>query len=153
MDIGSIFAGFALALLTVAFVALPFLQNRGKVTTEAERQSSKLQASRDRVLDRLQEMDIDFGMGKILDEDYRVQRQALLKEGADILRRIDALKEGGHVRPEGTDIDDEIEAAVAQIKSERKDRSGGFCPACGSEVKAGDLFCIRCGNTLSEVEE
>ncbi len=153
MDIGSIFAGLALALLTVAFVALPIFQHRGKGITEAERQSSKLQASRDRVLDSLQELEMDFNPGKILEEDYRVQRQTLMKEGAGILRRIDDLKAGGHVRSEGADIDDEIEAAIAQIKSERKDRRGGFCPSCGSEVKAGDLFCIRCGNTLAEVEE
>ena len=153
MDIGSILAGLALTLLTVAFVTIPFLQHRGKGITELERQSSMLQASRDRVLDSLQEMEIDFGTGKILDEDYRDQRQALMKEGAGILRRIDVLMTDGHVRPAGGDIDDEIEAAIAQIKSERKDRSGGFCPSCGSEVKADDLFCIRCGNMLSEVEE
>lgn len=153
MDIGSIFAGLALALLTVAFVVLPFLQHRGKGITEAERQSSELQAGRDRVLNSLQELEIDFGTGKILEEDYRGQRQALMKEGAGILRRIDALKVGSHVRIEGGDIDDEIEAAIAQIRSEKGDRSGGFCPSCGSEVKAGDLFCIRCGNTLAEVEE
>ncbi|MCJ7823483.1 MAG: zinc ribbon domain-containing protein [Anaerolineales bacterium] len=153
MDIGSILAGLALTLLTVAFIALPFLQHRGKRVTEAERQFSELQAGRDRVLNNLQEMEIDFDTGKILEEDYRSQRQALLKEGAGILRQIDALKAEGHELPEGHDIDNEIEAAVAQIRSARDEGNGKFCPSCGEEVKAGDLFCIRCGSTLSEVEE
>ncbi len=153
MDIGSILAGLALTLLTVAFVAIPLIQHRGKDVTEAERLSSELQAGRDRVLNSLQELEMDFNIGKILEDDYQDQRQALMKEGAGILRRIDILKAGGDVPFEGSEIDDEIEAAIAQIRSEKEDRSGGFCPSCGAEVKAGDIFCIRCGNTLAEVEE
>ena len=153
MDIGSILAGLALTLLTVAFVALPFLQHRGKGITEAERLSSELQAGRDRVLNSLQELDMDFNTGKILEVDHQSQRQALMKKGAGILRRIDALKTDGYVRPEGRFVDDEIEAAIAQVRSERDEASSGFCPSCGSEVKAGDLFCIRCGVTLSEGEK
>ena len=153
MDIGSILAGLALTLLTVAFVALPLIQHRGKGVTDTERLSSELQAGRDRVLNSLQELEMDFNTGKILEEDYREQRQALMKEGAGILRRIDVLNAGGDVSSEGDEIDDEIEAAIAQIRSEKEDGGGGFCPSCGSEVKAGDLFCIRCGNTLAGVEE
>jgi len=153
MDIGSILAGLALTLLTVAFVAIPLIQHRGKDVTETERLSSELQAGRDRVLSSLQELEMDFNTGKILEEDYREQRQALMKEGAEILRRIDVLKAGGDVSPEGNEIDDEVEAAIAQIRSEKEDGDGGFCPSCGSEVKADDLFCIRCGNMLAEAEE
>ncbi len=153
MDIGSILAGLALALLTVAFVAIPLIQHRGKDVTDKERLSSELQAGRDRVLNNLQELEMDFNTGKILEKDFREQRQALMKKGADILRRIDVLNAGGDVSPEGDEIDDEIEAAIAQIRSEKEDENGGFCPSCGSEVKVGDLFCIRCGNTLAEAEE
>ena len=153
MDIGSILAGLALTLLTVAFVALPLIQHRGKGVTDTERLSSELQAGRDRVLNSLQELEMDFNTGKILEEDYREQRQALMKEGAGILRRIDVLNAGGDVSPKEDVIDDEIEAAIAQIRNEKEDGNSGFCPSCGSEVKAGDLFCIHCGNTLSEAEE
>ncbi len=153
MDIGSILAGLALTLLTVAFVAIPLIQHRGRDVTETERLSSELQAGRDRVLSSLQELEMDFNTGKILEEDYQDQRQALMKEGAGILRRIDVLKAGGDVSPKGDEIDDEIEAAIAQIRSDKENGDGGFCPSCGSEVKAGDLFCIRCGNTLAGMEE
>jgi len=153
MDIGSILAGLALTLLTVAFVAIPLIQHRGKGVTDTERLSSELQAGRDRVLNSLQELEMDFNTGKILEEDYREQRQALMKEGAGILRRIDVLNAGGEVSPEGNEIDDEIEAAIAQIRSEKEDGDGGFCPSCGSEAKADDLFCVRCGNTLAEARE
>ena len=48
-------------------------------------------AERDRVLNSLQELDFDFKLGKIPDEDYPTQRANLLKKGADILRKIDDL--------------------------------------------------------------
>ena len=153
MDIGSILAGLALTVLTVAFVAVPLIQHRGKHVTDTERLSSELQAGRDRVLNSLQELEMDFNTGKILEEDYREQRQVLMKEGAGILRRIDVLNAGGDMSTKGDEIDDEIEAAIAQIRSEKEDGNGGFCPSCGAEVKADDLFCIRCGNTLAEEEE
>ncbi len=153
MDIGSILAGLALTLLTVALVALTIIQHRGKSETETERLSSELQAGRDRVLNSLQELEMDFNTGKILEEDYRSQRQVLMREGAGILRRIDVLKAGGHVHLDDRNIDDAIEAAIARARGEKSEGNSGFCPACGGEVKTGDLFCIRCGNTLSEVEE
>ena len=154
MDIGSILAGLALIMLTAAFVALPLVQHRGKRISEEERQLSELQAGRDRVLYSLQELEMDFNTGKIPEDDFREQREALMQEGAGILRQIDSLKAGSHVSSEGHDLDDEIEAAVAKVRSAKKnDGSHQFCPSCGSEVMAGDLFCIRCGYMLSEGEE
>ncbi len=143
MDIGSILAGLALTLLTVVFVALPLIQHRGKGVTDTERLSSELQAGRDRVLNSLQELEMDFNTGKILEEDYREQRQALLKKGAEILRQIDVLNAGGDGSTEGDDIDDEIEAAIAQIRRKKGEGNGGFCPSCGAEVMVEDLLCIR----------
>jgi hypothetical protein len=153
MDIGSILAGVALLLLTAAFVALPLVQHSGKRISEEERQSSELQAGRDRVLFSLQELEMDFNTGKVTESDYLEQREALMQEGAGILRQIDSLQGGGQTGIGGTDFEDEIEAAVARARSENNDGgSQGFCPSCGSEVMAGDLFCIRCGNTLTEGE-
>ena len=112
-----------------------------------------LQAGRDRVLNNLQELEMDFSTGKVLEEDYRSQRQALMLEGAGILRQIDALSTHGRMRPDEGGIDEEIEAAVARVRNARDETGGFYCPSCGNEAMAGDLFCIRCGSTLSEVEE
>lgn len=47
--------------------------------------------------------------------------------------------------------DREIERAVRDL---RRSRSRGelACPACGQAYQAGDLFCVRCGGALSQVE-
>ena len=61
-------------------------------------------AERDRVINSLQELDFDFKLGKIPDEDYPAQRAELLQKGADILRKLDALQ------PQPIS-DDEVESA------------------------------------------
>jgi uncharacterized OB-fold protein len=53
--------------------------------------------------------------------------------------------------------DAEIERAVRNLrrtKSERRTRSQGglSCPSCGNAYQEGDLFCVRCGSSLPEVE-
>ena len=53
--------------------------------------------------------------------------------------------------------DAEIEQQVRNLRrsrSERRTRSRGglSCPSCGKAYQAGDLFCVRCGSGLTEVE-
>ncbi len=53
--------------------------------------------------------------------------------------------------------DAEIEQEVRNLRrtqSERRTRSRGglSCPSCGKAYQAGDLFCVRCGGGLPEVE-
>ena len=51
----------------------------------------------------------------------------------------------------------EIERAVRDLRRTRSgrptpSRGGLSCPSCGRSYQKGDLFCVRCGNSLPEVE-
>ncbi len=146
MDIGSILIGLALALLVAVYIGRPILQKSGQTVSGEDRKLSELQAQRDRVLNRLQELDMDFAMGKLLEQDYRAERDGLMLQGAEILRAIDSLV--GAMPDPGTGQGDEIEAEIARIRGKGKPTGGGFCPHCGAEVQAGDAFCTRCGTSL-----
>src|SRR5690349_50087 len=98
--IGSLFLILALALVVGLFIAQPFFKNvsgsnADKESTvrsaeeEREHQRSSLLAERDRVLNALQELDFDYALGKVPAEEYPLQRSALLKTGADVLRHLD----------------------------------------------------------------
>jgi hypothetical protein len=125
MDLGSIFLVLALLVLVALFVARPFFDHTQPVSAEAEAQDlqlSALMAERDRVLAALQELDFDYSLGKIPEEDYPAQRSRLLQYGADVLRKIDAA-EGASVSdvkaPTDTEAtetlsaEDRIEATIA----------------------------------------
>lgn len=152
MDLGSIFFGLALVVLTGAFIARPFFEGRATAFSKSERHLSELQAERDRILATISELDMDHTMGKIIPEDYRPQREALVSRGAEVLRMIDALQ-GIAVEPildsdRDVELDAELESAVAQLRTEHEQADGGFCGSCGEKVVAEDQFCSRCGARL-----
>jgi len=91
MELTAIFFSLAVLILVCMFRYAPFMEKRCRPVTEEEHDLSALMAERDRVINSLQELDFDFKLGKIPDEDYPVQRASLLQKGADILRKIDSL--------------------------------------------------------------
>ncbi len=131
--IGSLLFLLALMLIVVVFIARPFLRKAAApgqaqsgllsdVEDEREHQRSSLLAERDRVLTALQDLDFDFVLGKVPQEDYPEQRAVLLQSGADVLRKLDQLQ------PEtvSTGIaEDRIEAAVAARRADALQRTEG----------------------------
>jgi NADH pyrophosphatase NudC (nudix superfamily) len=126
-------------------------------------------AERDRVINSLQELDFDFKLGKIPEEDYPTQRTSLLQKGADLLRKIDTIApqpvsvqdadtrieraiaarraDASVNRPEPTD--DDLESMIQARRKGRKEKSSGFCPKCGKPVMVSDRFCPSCGKSLA----
>ncbi len=175
MDIGAIFLTLTLALLVGLFVGRPLFQSAARLPKKLEpvldpkdHLRSTLLAERDRLLTALQELDFDYTLGKIPEEDYPSQRAAMLAQAAVALRGLDELQ-GGEA---GAGVEerieqvvaarradattgrapvreaDELEAIIANRRKERQEKSGGFCPKCGRPVSKSDKFCARCGATL-----
>ena len=168
MQIVSIFFSLGILILVGVFLYAPFLERRARGVTEDEHETSSLLAERERVVNSLQELENDYQLGKVPEEDYPVQRTNLLQKGADILRKLDELepvkaqndkdarieralaarrKNGSS--SEGTLTDDEVESMIASRRKGRKAKSAGFCPKCGKPVMTSDKFCPSCGKTLS----
>ena len=176
MELTAIFFSLAVLILVGMFLYAPFVEKRARRVTEEEHELSALMAERDRVINSLQELDFDFKLGKIPDEDYPTQRASLLQKGADILREIDSLassppggrRAGGEEqdtearlekaiaarRADGSAAkselsDDDLESMISTRRKGRKERSAGFCPKCGKPVMVTDRFCPSCGKSLS----
>jgi hypothetical protein len=152
MDIGSILIGLALALMAGAYIGRPLLMHAGQAVSAEDRRLSELQAQRDRILNRLQELDMDFAMKKLLEQDYRQERQALMLEGTQVLKAIDLFFGSAPGLVKGASPDDAIEAAVANLRAKGAVPRAGYCPSCGAEVQDGDAFCTRCGTSLQFAE-
>ena len=169
MQLTAIFFTLAILILVGIYLYAPFMERRARRVTDEEHELSSLLAERDRVINSLQELDFDFKLGKIPDEDYPSQRASLLQKGADILRQIDSIApqitssqaadvrleqaiaarraDGAMTRQEVSD--DDIESMIAARRKGRKEKSSGFCPKCGKPVTATDRFCPSCGKSLS----
>lgn len=156
MDLAAILFLIALLLAVSLYLATPLMGNgRGRVAEETQEVSSLL-AERERLLNALQELDFDFQLGKIPEEDYPAQRGELLRKGADILKSLDALAPARPLRLNKASAsgneqplsDDDIESLLAARRKARKTKSAGFCPRCGKPVLVTDQFCPNCGKSL-----
>lgn len=170
MDLSAIFFVLAVLILVGMYLYAPFARRGERTPGREEHEISSLMAERDRVINALQELDFDYKLGKIPEEDYPAQRAELLQNGAAILRRLDEFQPavssardaearlesaaaarradaaaGG--RPELTD--DDLESMIAARRRQRSDKSAGFCPRCGQPVLVSDRFCPACGKSLS----
>jgi len=169
MEIPAIFFSLAVLILVGIYLYAPFMERRARRVTEEEHELSALMAERDRVINSLQELDFDFKLGKIPEEDYPAQRSTLLQKGASILRQIDTLAPQVTSTPD-TEArleraiaarradsslakvevsDDDLESMISSRRRSRTSKSAGFCPKCGKPVMVTDRFCPSCGKSLS----
>ena len=172
MDLGAILLLLALLLGVGLFLAAPLMSSLPSGGSQETRQASSLMAERDRVINALQELDFDFKLGKIPEEDYPGQRKTLLQRGADILHRLDefestspadsvpladadarieravAARRADSSRTAEPPGDARIESMVAARRAARHAKSAGFCPRCGKSVLVTDQFCPNCGKAL-----
>ncbi len=159
MDIAAILFLVALLLTISLYLTSPLMGERRRRPAEEPQEVSSLLAERERLLNALQELDFDFQLGKIPEDDYPAQRTDLLQKGAEVLKKLDALA-ASRPSPQqaaaaaavaeepGTLSDDEIESMLAARRRARKTRSAGFCPRCGKPILATDQFCPSCGKSL-----
>ena len=172
MDLAAILLLIALLLAVGLFLAAPWIGGAARRASPETLEVSALMAERDRVLSALQELDFDFKLGKIPEEDYPAQRTDLLERGASILRKLDSLLPSpatqaaarhdakarleqaaaagrpDAARPSRELGDDKIESMLAARRSTRQAKSAGFCPRCGKPVLVSDQFCPNCGKGL-----
>lgn len=169
MELTAIFFSLAVLIVVGVYLYAPFMDRRARRVTQEEHELSALMAERDRVINSLQELDFDFKLGKIPEEDYPAQRASLLQKGAEILKKIDALApqpasaqdtearleraiaarraDASLARVEVSD--DDLEAMIASRRKGRTNKSAGFCPRCGKPVMVTDRFCPSCGKSLT----
>ncbi len=112
-----------------------------------EDRGKALRQRKEDVYAAIKEMDFDFEMGKISEEDYRELKSQYKAKALEILKELDTV-DGGE------DIDAAIEREVQKLRE--KKRKGGketvrqinFCPHCGKKVAPKNNFCQGCGMIL-----
>jgi hypothetical protein len=153
--IGSIFILLAILLPVLAYLAQPMVTGQAVAVSRRDRRLSTLEAERERLLSLIQEMDLDYSMGKIAREDYDADRAIKLAQTADVLRQVDALTGSKGALPLGVadavdgQLEAELEARVAKMRQAQGEKALRYCAKCGGQILGSDRFCSECG---SEVE-
>src|SRR5262245_38976728 len=145
MEPASIFFTLVILIIVALYLYAPFLERRARRVTAEEHELSTLLAERERAISALQELDFDYKLGKVPEEDYPTQRTHLLQKGVEILKRIDELtpktqddtdsrieraiaSRRRKVAAQRQNItDDDIESMLVSRRKNRKAKSAGFC--------------------------
>jgi len=133
MDTGAILIGFAVLVLSIPWLARPFARKRQWEMAWTRdpahpEQDQNLYERRQNILLALRDLDFDYQIGKIAEDDHQALRVQLLAEAANLA-------------PD--DEDDEIEALIRarrEVLAKTKQ-----CSQCAGRLGAQDRFCPQCG--------
>ena len=124
------------------FVFRPFMTKRGLVgqANAGSGRGSQLLEDRETLYEAIRELDFDFRMGKVEEDDYRATRTRYENRAVELMRAIEET--AGPTLA----IEDRIEQEIAALR----EIDTGSCTGCGAAAPAGAHFCPQCGKDLVE---
>jgi predicted nucleic acid-binding Zn ribbon protein len=141
-----------LALATAFYIAYPLLAGTTRWvprTTPKARRLEELFSQRESTYAAIKELDFEYQIGNLTDQDYRELRERYEQKAISLLRNIDEAQQKD-------DLDERIERQVQALRKHRlrepapeKGKAAASCPQCGSPLKQGAKFCSECGAALS----
>ena len=84
------------------------------------------------IYENLRDLQFEYRVGKLSDEDYQATKRDLQKELAGVLAEVDRIKEGRALKPEAPKADPK----VCPHCNARFDKMLKFCGECGKPMKA-----------------
>lgn len=159
MNIGSILFIIAVMLLSILYVAYPYLkenQNNSKPKDEKKAQVLKLLEQRERIIFELDELDLDYQANKINEKDYLVMRKEFLQAAAGVMHQLEEIGYTDEQQQKGLAMgferNDEYEMLITNRRRVRQEKTSGFCPKCGAPLQKSDMFCPKCGEVIRDFE-
>ena len=122
----------------------------------------ELYARRDAIYQSIKEIEFDYKVGKLTEEDYQYFSAQLKREAAEVLRQIDELQ------AQQASIREVLEKRIQELREQLGTTVAGtpptpapavasagtgatgdtyprFCTQCGAPLRGGDRFCSQCG--------
>ncbi|MBZ5577013.1 MAG: zinc ribbon domain-containing protein [Acidobacteriia bacterium] len=132
----------------VAIAAIVFILGvRSKDLPEPEPESPfhHLDERKAAIYENLRDLQFEYRVGKLSDNDYQSSKRDLQKELAGVLAEVDRLKlqlgVNGAVRPPAP-------AAPPAPAPKAMKETGTVCPACGAKFDKELKFCGECGKPM-----
>ncbi|MGE5576854.1 MAG: hypothetical protein ACM3TT_06645 [Syntrophothermus sp.] len=161
----TIVVGLLLVLIVGGMIGIPLLRSEEAEAGELEAQELEGaevpqmgSTSRDAVFKELNEIEFDYQMKKLSDDDYNLLKDRYTRMAVSILKEEEESEKQAM-----DEVEREIEAELAQAEADEAtaqpvggvaagaiaDPEAGFCIYCGAPLKmAGQAFCHQCGGKL-----
>ena len=135
----------AIACIVTAGVLLYILGVRPKDLPEPQPVSpfQHLDERKAAIYENLRDLQFEYRVGKLSDEDYQQTKKDLQKELAQVLAEVDRIREQLGAKP--------AKAAAAPAPKPAPPEQF-VCPSCSAEFDKDLKFCGECGRPMRKVE-
>jgi hypothetical protein len=141
--------GIGLAILTAIFVGYPLFQkHQHKVSFALNHRAQELEARKAEIYAAIRDIDFDYRMGKLSQEDYETLRDQYKTEAINLMKQIDQVTVS-RSRSASSKSDGRGGQAASQQEKTSVESVARFCHQCGQPVVAQDRFCSVCGAKLA----
>ena len=136
-----------LCLVAIVFVLIPLQQDiRPLIEIDKLQQALEtLHGQKKRLYEGIRDLDFDFEVGKLAENDYRRLRDETMTEVSTVMREIESLekRQGGNGQ-----IEDEAIEKFIQQQRQGKESTVRYCTHCGHQIQRDANFCSECGTSL-----
>jgi hypothetical protein len=134
-----------LAIAAIAFVL--GVRPKDLPPPEPENPFGHLDQRKAAIYDNLRDLQFEYRMGKLSDDDYQATKKDLQKELAVVLAEVDKLKQEleqpGRKKPAAPKV-----AAPQAQAAPSSNGTGHVCPSCGARFERELKFCGECGKPM-----
>ena len=151
MTMTSLFIVLLIFILSGLFIMRPFFVKSGFSGRSSSSIYDSLIAERERLLSAIEELDHELELTKISTEEHSRNRDLLLAEAAEVIKKLDKQKKTGKKSkhaPAPEESRDDLEKMIAARRNELQKDKTQSCPTCGKGIKEGDQYCSNCGENL-----
>jgi hypothetical protein len=135
----------ALALAVGIYIGYPLFVSDGQDNSSSQETHSLRFRKESAALD-LNDLEIDFRLGKIGETDYQAMRERIIAERTDCDVSLSQAAPGVGSTESAKDNDDAAEALISARRAAKKaGKPAGACPACAHVNPVNARFCMNCG--------
>ncbi len=145
-----------ISAIAIAYVVRPLLTPGPAPVIVEDDKLSDLIRRKDLTLRAIKDLEFDYHVGKVSEEDFQRVNQRLRHQAIVLIQQIDKLA------PDSSAIDDQLEAAIAAMRKTQTpppeavqpvpaaqpangSRPARFCTNCGQPLEPSHKFCANCG--------
>jgi len=135
-----------LGLGLVVWAMMPLFKKMGFWVT-LDDQINALEDHKQRVYRNITDLDFDFAMGRLSQEDFDRIRKQFTVEAGKVVQKIETAR-SGEMKAR---IDRDLERVMQKQRplAEKKEKMVKFCTECGAENPAAAKFCQNCGEAFA----
>ena len=156
-----------ISLFAIYFAVSPLLQAGHATPLIEDDKLTELLGRKDSVMQAIKDLEFDYRLGKMSEEDYQRLDQRLRRQAIGLLQQIEK------VAPESATLEDQLEGIIAQFRkttvaataaaptakatvnapvAAEKSPVVRFCTQCGKPTEPSHKFCAQCGTPIAQVD-